>query len=206
MRQRSPRQQPCEDPPGRPQNRKTIVVDSASGLNALATALSKATVISFDTETTSTDEMTASLVGISLAVKEGEGYYIPVGHAGGTQLPLEQVLAALRKPMTDAGIPKIGHHLKYDFIMLARNGLRVAPLDFDTMVAEWVINPDSRNLGLKNMADVRLGESMTHIEELIGTGKNQRSMAEVAISEAAPYAAADAETTLRLTPHPGEGT
>ena len=181
-------------------NLKVSVVDSATSLAALTGALSKASVISFDTETTSTDEMTANLVGISLAVKDGEGYYIPVGHHAGTQLPLEQIVSALRRPLTDARIPKIGHHLKYDFIMLARYGIRVAPLGFDTMVAEWVIDPGSRNLGLKNLAGVRLGESMTHIEELIGTGKNQRSMADVAIPEAAPYAAADAETTLRLMP------
>ena len=181
-------------------NLKVSVVDSATSLAALTGALSKASVISFDTETTSTDEMTANLVGISLAVKDGEGYYIPVGHHAGTQLPLEQIVSALRRPLTDAHIPKIGHHLKYDFIMLARYGIRVAPLGFDTMVAEWVIDPGSRNLGLKNLAGVRLGESMTHIEELIGTGKNQRSMADVAIPEAAPYAAADAETTLRLMP------
>ncbi len=163
----------------RPQmkNMKVVVVDSAAGLAALTDALSNASVISFDTETTSTDEMTASLVGISLAMKDGEGYYIPVGHNAGTQLPLEQVVSALRRPLTDARIPKIGHHLKYDFIMLARYGIRVAPLGFDTMVAEWVLDPGSRNLGLKNLAGVRLGESMTHIEELIGTGKNQRSMA-----------------------------
>jgi DNA polymerase-1 len=185
----------------RPQtNMKVIGVDSSAGLVALTDALLNATIISFDTETTSTDEMTASLVGISLAMKEGEGYYIPVGHNTGTQLPLEQIISALRRPLTDSRIPKIGHHLKYDFIMLARYGIRVAPLGFDTMVAEWVLDPSSRNLGLKNMASVRLGESMTHIEELIGTGKNQRSMAEVAIAEAAPYAAADAETTLRLMP------
>ncbi|MCX6037303.1 MAG: DNA polymerase I, partial [Chloroflexi bacterium] len=179
---------------------KVVVVDSAAGLAALTDALSNASVISFDTETTSTDEMTASLVGISLAMKDGEGYYIPVGHNAGTQLPLEQVVSALRRPLTDARIPKIGHHLKYDFIMLARYGIRVAPLGFDTMVAEWVLDPGSRNLGLKNLAGVRLGESMTRIEELIGTGKNQRSMAEVVIADAAPYAAADAETTLRLMP------
>ncbi len=181
-------------------NLKVTVVDSAAGLNALAGVLSKASIISFDTETTSTDEMTASLVGISLAVEAGQGYYIPVGHKAGTQLPIEQVLSALRKPLTDARIGKIGHNLKYDFIMLVRQGVRVAPLVFDTMIAEWVLDPSSRNLGLKTMAEVRLGESMTHIEDLIGTGKNQRTMAEVAISEAAPYAAADAETTLRLKP------
>jgi DNA polymerase-1 len=179
---------------------KTIIVDSPSKLKALARAMAAAPVISFDTETTSTDEMTASLVGISLAMEAGTGYYIPVGHASETQLPLEQVISALRPSMTDPRIPKIGHHLKYDFIMLVRHGLRVSPLTFDTMVAEWVNDPSSRNLGLKNLVGVRLGESMTHIEELIGTGKNQRSMAQVSIADAAPYAAADAETTLRLMP------
>ena len=166
----------------------------------MTSALSKASIISFDTETTSTDEMTASLVGISLAVEPGTGYYIPVGHKTGTQLPTEQVLAALRGPMTNARIPKIGHNLKYDFIMFVRQGVRPAPLAFDTMVAEFVLDPGSRNLGLKTMAAARLGEDMTHIEDLIGTGKNQRTMDEVAIAEAAPYAAADAETTLRLKP------
>ena len=179
---------------------KVTVVDTARALTALAELLSKASIISFDTETTSTDEMTASLVGISLAVQAGEAYYIPIGHNAGTQLPLEQVISALRTPLTVAGIPKIGHHLKYDFIMLVRHGVRVAPLVFDTMLAEWVLDPGSRNLGLKNMAASRLGETMTHIEDLIGTGRNQRTMAEVSISEAAPYAAADAETTLRLKP------
>ena len=68
------------------------------------------------------------------------------------------------------------------------------------MLAEFIIDPASRNLGLKNLAYARLGEEMTHIEELIGKGKNQISMADVAIESVAPYAAADAETTLRLMP------
>jgi DNA polymerase-1 len=184
----------------RESNLKATVVDSPAGLAALTKLLSKASAISFDTETTSTDEMTASLVGISLAVAPGDGFYIPVGHKSGAQLPLEQVLSALRSPMTDIRIPKIGHNLKYDFIMLARQGLRVSPLSFDTMLAEFVLDPGSRNLGLKTMSEVRLGESMTHIEDLIGKGKNQRTMDEVDIANAAPYAAADAETTLRLQP------
>jgi DNA polymerase-1 len=176
------------------------VVDSAAVLDSMMKALKSATVISFDTETTSTDEMTAGLVGISFSVKEGEGWYIPVGHNSGTQLPLEQIISALRKPFTDLKIPKIGHHLKYDFIMLARYGIRAAPLVFDTMVAEWILDPNSRNLGLKNLAAIRIGLEMTHIEDLIGTGKNQRTMAEVVIADAAPYAAADAEAALRLYP------
>ena len=166
----------------------------------LARELAKAKVISFDTETTSTDEMQAEIVGISLAIKEGQGYYIPLGHLAGQNLPVEQVISALRGPMTDPKIPKVAHNAKYDYIMLARHGLTVAPLGFDTMIAEFVVDPSSRNLGLKNLAFARLGEEMTHIEQLIGTGKHQLSMAEVAIDSAAAYAAADAETTLRLMP------
>ena len=71
---------------------------------------------------------------------------------------------------------------------------------FDTMIAEWLIDPASRNLGLKEMAEHYLGAQMTHIEELIGKGKGQISMADVPIAQAAPYAAADAEVTLRLHP------
>ena len=102
--------------------------------------------------------------------------------------------------MTNPKIGKIAHNAKYDYIMLARYGLQVTPLTFDTMIAEFVIDPGSRNLGLKNLAFVRLGEEMTHIEELIGKGKNQISMAEVDVNAAAAYAAADAEITLRLMP------
>jgi DNA polymerase-1 len=177
-----------------------VIVDSASALEALVRTLESAPVIALDTETTSTDEMTAGLVGISLSVREGMGYYIPVGHRSGAQLPLEQVIAALRRPLTDARIPKAGHNLKYDFIVLARHGLRAAPLGFDTMLAEWLLDPGSRNLGLKNLAAARLGLEMTRIEDLIGSGKKQISMAEVPIAEAAAYAAADAEAVIRLKP------
>ncbi len=176
------------------------LVDTPEKLSALAKELAGAKAISFDTETTSTDAMQADIVGISLAVREGEGYYIPVGHAAGRNLPLEQVISALRGPLTNAKIAKLAHNAKYDYIVLARHGLNVAPITFDTMIAEFVVDPASRNLGLKNLAFVRLGDEMTHIEDLIGSGKNQRSMAEVAIESAAAYAAADAETTLRLVP------
>jgi DNA polymerase-1 len=181
-------------------NIETIIVDTPEKLANLAQQLSKAKIISFDTETTSTEEMQAELVGISLAIREGQGYYIPIGHHAGNNLPLEQVLSSLRIPLTDAHIPKIAHNAKYDYILLARHGLQVAPLTFDTMLAEFIIDPDSRNLGLKNLAFARLGEEMVHIEELIGKGKKQISMADVAIESAAAYAAADAEYTLRLMP------
>ena len=178
------------------------IVSDAKSLEALARRLKKASAIAMDVETTSTDPMRAELVGISLAVEPGEGYYLPVGHlpaaAGGPQLELEATLDALRRPLTDPAIPKVGHNLEYDYTVLARLGLAAQPLAFDTMIAEWLCNPASHNLGLKNLAWVRLGVEMTEISQLIGTGKSQRSMAEVPIAEVAPYASADAEVCLRL--------
>lgn len=191
-----------ESPPEGPEN--VLVVDGADELERLQRELENAERIAFDVETTSTDAMLAELVGISLAVRPGIGYYIPVGHeasaAGGPQMDLHLVLDALRPALTDPERSKVGHNLKYDFMVLARYGLEVAPLSFDSMLAEWLCNPASRNLGLKNLAWVRLGVEMTEIEELIGKGRNQRTMAQVPISEAAPYAAADAEVCLRLMP------
>ena len=183
---------------------QVVVVDTLQSLEKLVKALNSAKQIAFDVETTGTDPMRADLVGISLAVKAEQGYYIPVGHtpanAGGPQLELSSVMDALRPALTNPAIPKVGHNLKYDFLMLMRAGIQAFPLAFDTMIAEWLCDPGSRSLGLKNLAWVRLGVEMTEIQALIGTGRSQRSMADVPISEVAPYAASDAEVCLRLRP------
>jgi len=179
---------------------ETIFVDTPKALKALVRELQSADVIAFDTETTSTDKMQADLVGISVAVKPGVGYYLPVGHQEGKQLPLEDVLEALRPPLSNPDIPKVGHNLKYDYIILKRYGIDVSPLAFDTMIAEWLRDSGSRHLGLKALAWMRLGAQMVEIKSLIGTGKKQITMAEVPIKDAAPYAAADAEVVLRLMP------
>jgi DNA polymerase-1 len=178
------------------------IVENIQDLDQLVRRLQSTKVISFDTETTSTDQMLADLVGISLAVDDYEGWYIPLGHEAekNRQLPIKQVIDALRGPLTDPGIPKIGHNLKYDFVMLAKNGLRPSPLAFDTMVAEWLTNPTSHNLGLKNLAWVRLDFRMTEITSLIGSGKKQISMSQVPIDKAASYAAMDAIAVIRLMP------
>jgi DNA polymerase-1 len=132
---------------------KVNIVNNPAQLNELVARLQSAQVISLDTETTSTNQMEAELVGISLAVDENEGFYIPIGHTTtpqDEQLDLTTVLNALRAPLIDPQIPKVGHNFKYDYILLARNGLKIEPLGFDTMVAEWLHRPDSRNLGLKS--------------------------------------------------------
>jgi DNA polymerase-1 len=177
-----------------------IIVDTPEALAGLAKTLNEAELIALDTETTDTDVMRARLVGMSLAVQPNLGYYIPLGHLNGRQLGKETVFDALSDPLTNPNIDKAGHNLKYDYLVLKRAGLKISPLAFDTMVAEWLINPASRNLGLKNLAWVRLGYEMTHIEDLIGKGRGQKTMDQVLISDAAGYAAADAVICLRLIP------
>ncbi len=178
------------------------VVDTPEKLASLAKTLADAPRIAFDTETSSTDHMQCDLVGISLAVEEGKGYYIPIGHEPmlGRQLSIEEVVAALRGPLTDPKIPKLGHNLSFDYVILARHGLKVHPLSMDSMIAEWVADSGSRNLGLKGLVWVRLNNEMTEIQDLLGKGRKQITMAQVPIEQAAAYAAADSEVVLRLEP------
>jgi DNA polymerase I len=175
------------------------IIDSIEGLDNLVSKISSAPGFSFDTETTGTDPLQSDLVGISIAFEEGAGCYIPIGHTTGkNQLPLSKVIEVLGPIFEDENLEKYGHNLKYDCLVLAQNGMHVKPLSFDTMIAGWLVAPDSRHLGLKDMADDYLGIEMTRIETLIGKGKNQISMAEVPVDQVAPYAAADAEIPLQL--------
>jgi DNA polymerase I len=178
---------------------ETTIVCTAEGLAALVHALEAAPAIAFDTETTSTDPMQAEIVGLSLSFVEGAGYYIPFNQ---TQIedPKTRIIAALRPALTNPKIPKYGHNAKYDYTMLARLGLVVTPVTFDTMIGEWLCDPGSHSLGLKKLAFTRLGVEMTEIDELIGSGKKQITMDLVPVEQAAPYAAADADMTLRLVP------
>ena len=184
---------PSDTPPT-----KTVIVRDTAALRALVGALRQAPLVAFDVETTSTDPMQAELVGLSLAVQEGEGYYLPVGHASGQQLAWATVRDALAPLMTDPSRPKTAHNASYDINVLKGVGLPVAGLQWDTMIAEWLINP-SAEVGLKPVAFRRLGIEMTDIQELIGSGAKQTTMDQVPIERAAPYAAADADVTLRLT-------
>ncbi len=191
---------------------ETVIVRDEAQLSELVDALNGAEMIAFDTETTSIDQMSAELVGISLAVDGERGYYLPVGHrvSGGEgqpdmfaqpvgeQLPLDMVLDALRGPLENPKIPKTAHNAVYDLMIMQRYGIHVAPIAFDTMLAEWVKNPISKFLGLKALVAQTLDIQMTEISELLGKGKHQISMDRVEIEAAAPYAAADATMTFRL--------
>lgn len=184
---------------------ESILVLSEQGLYTVVDRLNQAEQIVIDTETTSLDVMSAELVGISLAVNGEQGYYIPVGHIDDNdeQLPLELVLDALREPLTNPKIPKIAHNAAYDYCILANYGIAVYPFAFDTMLAEWVRDSVSSELKLSSLAMRggllhENGVLMQDIKDLIGSGKNQRTMAVVPIRKAATYAAEDAAITYRL--------
>ncbi|MBN1176576.1 MAG: DNA polymerase I [Dehalococcoidales bacterium] len=175
------------------------VVASSKDLDDLAGKLSSAKSFAFDTETTGLNPMTAGLVGISLAVESGKAYYIPVGHVildEVTQLPLKQVIDRLKPVFEDAGISKWAHNAKYDMHVLAEQGVSVAGLSFDSMIAAHLLGENA--LGLKALSFSRLGIEMTPIKNLIGTGQKQISMSQVDIKQASDYACADADMTFRL--------
>lgn len=176
-----------------------VIVNDKESLDALIETLNQAEHIVWDVETTGIDQMSAELVGIALAVDEETGYYVPVGHKDslGEQLEIGFVLDALEAPLTNPDIPKYAHNAVYDVVVMQRYGIDVSPVGFDSMLAEWVRDPISKFLGLKNFARQELDIHMTEISELIGKGKNQKTMAEVAISKAAKYAAADGVVTLK---------
>ncbi len=176
------------------------IVDTPEALRDLAEQLQKAARLAVDVETSSTDAMTAELVGIALSDQPGRGYYVPVGHssAAARNVRLAAVRKALGPILAAPAIPKCAHNGKFDLMVLQNHGLDLSPLVFDTMIAEWLVDPASRNLGLKNLAWARLRVDMTPITDLIGSGKGQMSMAAVGVEQVAPYAAADADITLRL--------
>ncbi|MDY6875263.1 MAG: DNA polymerase I [Chloroflexota bacterium] len=175
------------------------VIADEEALHQLVARLESAPGLTIDTETTSTDPMRAQLVGIALTDAPGRGYYIPIAAPlDDPRLPLGTTLAALAPLLNDGGRPKYGHNLKYDLTVLEQAGARVEGLTFDTMVAEWLTNPTSRNLGLKNLAFARLQQRMTPIINLIGKGKDQKTMDQIPVAQVAPYACADVDMTHRL--------
>jgi DNA polymerase-1 len=200
-----------------------VTVDTSEKLAALTERLQQGQSLSVDVETDSTDEVQANLVGVAITPEAGEGYYIPLGHGAkarvesgmqasfldesatnsgaeaSPQLDLATVQDALAPILIDPGITKYMHNAKFDIMLLERHGMPVEPPIFDTMIASWLGNnaPGARH-GLKDLTREQLHIQMTEIKELIGSGKNQLTMAQVPIQQVTPYAAADVDMTLRL--------
>lgn len=180
------------------------LVTDEQQLNNLATRLKRQTVVSVDTETDSINQIEASPVGISLSFIEGEAYYIPVAHIVGSptsnsqQLDKETVLKKLKEVLENPKIAKVGHNLKYDYVIFKKEGITLSPITFDTMIAAYLINPNARSQKLSDLAFTELGLSMIRIEELIGKGKEQITFDKVKLDKATTYACEDADIALRL--------
>lgn len=166
--------------------------------------------VAVDTETTSLDEMRAELVGISLCVEAGSACYIPLSHKAGAsndlfgseslaegQLPMSDVLAALKPVLEDDSILKIGQNMKYDAKIFARHQITVAPID-DTMLMSYALNAGLHGHGMDTLSERYLGHEPIPIKSLLGSGKSAITFDRVPVDEAVTYAAEDADITLRL--------
>ncbi|MDA9064031.1 DNA polymerase I [Pseudomonadales bacterium] len=163
--------------------------------------LQAAPVFAFDTETTSLDYMQAELVGVSFSVKSGEAAYIPLAHAYlgvPEQLSREMVLDELRGLLQDPNKQKVGQNLKYDMSVLARYGIELRGIAFDTMLESYVLNSVATRHNMDDLALKYLGKSTIPFEEVAGKGAKQITFDQVDIEIAAKYAAEDADITLQL--------
>ncbi len=166
--------------------------------------------VSVDTETTSTDPMRADLVGVSIALEDGEAYYLPFAHrrpqgelieaAEPENLPdlLSASLEPLVEMLEDPAVEKIGQNLKYDLLVLRRAGIALRGIAFDTMIASYLLDPGRREHGLDSLALQYLDHRTITYEEVTGKGKSQVPFAEVALEKCRDYACEDADVAWRL--------
>jgi DNA polymerase I-like protein with 3'-5' exonuclease and polymerase domains/intein/homing endonuclease len=172
------------------------VVD-VEGLNALLAELRAAPAFAFDTEASGLRPFECDIVGISFCVQPGTAYYLPIGHREGQQLDKAQALEAVRPLFEDPRWGKYAHNAKFDIEVLLHAGITVHGLAFDTMIAAGLLG---KTPGLKELSfyELKLNDAMTPIEDLIGRGNKQITFDKVPIEQATPYAAADADMTMRL--------
>ena len=186
------------------------IVDDPAALAALVAECRRASLVGLDTQATSPDPMRADLVGLALAVAPGRSWYLPFAHvapdgelAGGTpprNLPplMSDALAPLRELLTDPRVPKAGHDVKYDWLVLRRAGVELAGVAYDVMLASFVLDPGRRSHALEDLARDRLSLAMRTHAEVVGRGKGERPFAAVPVTDAARYGATDSEVVLRL--------
>jgi DNA polymerase I len=178
-----------------------VTIDTPDALHALVAEMRRQKEVSVDTETTHIWPRWAEIVGISLSWDEHRAYYLPLrGPQGSRLLDPQTTLDALRPILEDAAIGKVGQNLKYDRIVLKGAGIELAGSSFDTMVASYLLDAGQRNHNLDDLAKRYLHHVTIKIEELIGSGKQQKRMDEVPIPQIADYAAEDALVPVRLQP------
>ncbi|MFT5476479.1 MAG: DNA polymerase-1 [Planctomycetota bacterium] len=179
--------------------RDYVLVNDEAMLKAMIEELRKAGAFSVDTETTGLHPLDEQLVGVSFSAQEGRAFYVPFNqspavHPDGP----EALLEALKPLLTDPDLTRVGQNGKYDALVFAGQGLDVPPMDFDTMIASFCVAGASRRHGLDLLALHYLNIQKIPTSEIIGTGKNRVTMAEVMVEQVADYACEDADVTWRL--------
>jgi DNA polymerase I len=177
------------------------VVLSEAQLESWLESLRAADLFAFDTETDSLDYMRARIVGVSFAVEPGRAAYVPLAHRdpdAPEQLDLERTLEKLKPLLEDAEKGKVGHNLKYDLHVLCNHGIALRGLRFDTMLESYVLDSTATRHDMDSVAKQYLGHDTIRYEDVAGKGAKQISFDQVPVATAAPYAAEDAEVTLRL--------
>ena len=193
---------PAPIPPQPPANYETVL--DADRFDQWLARLADAQLFAFDTETTGLDYMQAELVGVSFAVEPGEAAYVPLTHSypgAPSQLDRDTVVAALKPLLEDPDRPKVGQNLKYDMSVLARYGVELRGVRFDTMLESYVVDSTATRHDMDALALKYLGHSTIHFEDIAGKGANQLTFDQIGLEEAGPYAAEDADVTLRLHHH-----
>ena len=176
------------------------LVDSEEGMDSLVAKILTFDFVSLDTETTSVEAMSAQLVGLSFSVQEGEAFYVPIPPHEWEGESFSRALRIVNKfkmVYESERLVKVGQNIKYDMTVLSNYGINLAGKMFDTMIAHYLIAPELRH-GMDYLAEVYLKYRTIHIDELIGSGKKQRSMRELAPEAVYEYAAEDADVTLKL--------
>ncbi|MFV2090869.1 MAG: DNA polymerase, partial [Pseudomonadales bacterium] len=170
-------------------------------LSTLIASLRAAGCFAVDTETTSLNYMDAELVGFSFCAEPGEAVYVPVGHryiGAPDQLGLAEVLEALKPLLEDDRVQKVGQHLKYDLNVLARYGVTINGIEYDTMLESYVLNSVGSRHNMDDLAKKYLDRDTIHFEDVAGKGAKQIGFDQVPLEQATPYAAEDADVTWQL--------
>ncbi|MDL0432429.1 DNA polymerase I [Marinobacter sp. TBZ242] len=181
--------------------KKYSVITDQTELDQWIERLSKATLFAFDTETTSLRYMEAQVVGVSFAIEPGEAAYVPLGHdymGAPEQLDRDAVLNQLKPLLEDPKKPKLGQNLKYDKNVLANHGIDLEGIAEDTMLESYVLNSVGSRHDMDSLAMQYLGEQTITFESIAGKGAKQLTFNQIDLEQAAPYAAEDADITLRL--------
>ena len=175
-----------------------VCADDTAAVKRMAKELERAGSFAFDTETTGVDPMRADLVGLSFCAAEGKAWYVPVAHENGRSIPWDEARAILKPLLENPAIAKCAQNAKYDLLVLRRHGVDVAGVDFDTMIASYVLDPSRRSHGLDDLARDRLDVEVIPLKSLIGSGKSQILISQAPLADVVDYAAEDADVTWRL--------